>query len=62
MTNQEKAQVYDNLIRESDHLQRINSKLKSEYVTNIPMAIQLQIDTNNKRIADLVLELERLMN
>lgn len=62
MTNEEKSVVYDNCLRESDHLQRINSKLKSEYVGNIPPHIQKQIDDNNNRIAVLVKRLENLFN
>jgi hypothetical protein len=36
MNNQEKAIVYDQLLFESDKLQRENSKLKSQHVGNIP--------------------------
>ena len=31
MTNEQKAMVYDDCIRESERLQRINSKFKSDY-------------------------------
>ena len=62
MNNQEKAAMYDELLRESDKLQRINSKLKSEYVTNIPISIQQQIDENNIKIGKLVKKLENLLN
>lgn len=61
MNKEEKAQVYDNLIRESDMLQRTNSRLKSEYVGNIPPNIQEQIDANNAKIAILVGRLEDLL-
>ena len=60
MTNQEKAMVYDQLIRESDKIQRENSKLKSEYTANIPSNIQRVIDENNSRIAVWVGRLESL--
>lgn len=60
MNNQEKAIVYDQLLFESDKLQRENSKLKSEYVGNIPPNIQLVIDKNNARINVLVGRLESL--
>jgi len=60
MNNQEKAIVYDQLLFESDKLQRENSKLKSEYVGNIPPDAQLVIDRNNARIAVLVGRLESL--
>jgi len=62
MTQSEKAIVYDNLLRESDMLQRINSKLKSEYVGNIPLKIQDDINKNEKRIQELVYRLESLFN
>jgi hypothetical protein len=61
MTNQEKAILYDELIRESDKLQRINSKYKSDYVTNIPENIQQEIDKNNERLSLLVNRLEALL-
>ena len=62
MTNQEKAILYDNLIRESDALQRANSKLKSEHVTNIPPNIQQLIDSNDKKISVIVKRFETLMS
>jgi hypothetical protein len=61
MTNDEKALLYDDLLRESDRLQRVNSKLKSEYVTNIPPNVQNIIDENNAKIAVLVNRLENLL-
>jgi len=60
MTNQEKAMVYDQLIRESDKIQRENSKLKSEYITNVPIEVEKRINENNDRIAVLVGRLESL--
>ena len=60
MNNQDKAIMYDNCLRESDALQRTNSKLKSEWAGNIPPQIQEQINRNNKRIAELVAKLESL--
>ena len=60
LTREQKAQIYDNLIYESDKYQRLNSKLKAEYVTNIPPNIQAQIYHNNKMIAECVKKLERL--
>ena len=60
MNNQDKATIYDNCLRESDVLQRANSKMKSEYAGNIPQQIQEQIDRNDKRIAELVAKLESL--
>ena len=60
MTNQEKAIIYENCIRESDRLQRENSKLKSEYAANIPTHIEKQIKENEARIAVLVGRVENL--
>jgi len=60
MTQQEKAIVYDQLIRESDKIQRDNSKLKSEYITNVPLEVERRIKENNDRIAVLVGRLESL--
>jgi len=60
MNNEEKARIYDECIRESDQLQRENSKIKSQYVGNIPPELQTTIDKNNARIGFLVLRLESL--
>jgi len=60
MKNQDKAFIYDECLRESDHLQRLNSKLKSEYAVNTPQHIQEQINKNTKRIDELVKKLNSL--
>jgi hypothetical protein len=60
MNNIDKAKVYDECIRESDKLQRINSKLKSEYPINMPEHIQVQVDQNNLKISQLVQRLNNL--
>lgn len=60
MNNQDKAIIYDNCLRESDALQRQNSKLKSDWAGNIPPHVQEQINRNDKRIAELVAKLENL--
>lgn len=62
MTNEQKAIIYDDCIRESEQLQRKISKLKSEYTTNIPQNLQEEIDKNNVRIDFLVKKLESLFN
>ncbi|CAK0762335.1 hypothetical protein CCP3SC1AL1_300004 [Gammaproteobacteria bacterium] len=62
MTNENKAEIYDNCLRESDQLQRENSKIKSEYAGNIPPEQQLILDRNNERINLLVKRLESLFN
>lgn len=60
MTREEKAALYDNYLRESDRLQREISKIKSEYVFNIPPNMQEIIDRNNARLDVLVKSLEKL--
>lgn len=60
MNNQDKAIIYDNCLRESDALQRENSKLKSDWAGNIPPHVQERINRNDKRIAELVAKLESL--
>lgn len=60
MTKEEKAKLYDEYIRESDKLQREISKIKSEYVINIPSNMQEIIDRNNARLDVLVKNLEKL--
>jgi hypothetical protein len=62
MNNQEKAQLYDNYIYESDKLQRENSKIKSENTGNIPPHLQKKINENDYRISVLVRKLEDLFN
>ena len=60
MTNETKAIIYDECLRESDKLQRENSKIKSEYAGNIPADQQLILDNNNARIDVLVKKLDSL--
>jgi len=60
MTNEQKAHIYDECLHESDKLQRINSKIKSEHVTNIPQHLQEEINRNEARISYLVKKLEGL--
>jgi hypothetical protein len=60
MNNAQKAQIYDECLRESDQLQRTNSKLKGEYVGDIPPNIQKIIDDNNSKITIIVKRLESL--
>ena len=62
MTNEQKAIIYDDCIRESEKLQRVNSKIKSEHTTNIPQNLQEEINNNNVRIDFLVKKLESLFN
>jgi hypothetical protein len=60
MTNDQKAMVYDACLRESDMLQRANSRLKAEHVTSMTPEVQKTIEKNNERIAELVRMLENL--
>jgi hypothetical protein len=60
MDNNQKAAIYDECVRESDHLQRENSRLKSQNAGNIPQPIQEIIDKNDRRIGELVKILEGL--
>lgn len=60
MTREEKGKLYDEYLRESDILQRENSKIKSEYVVNIPEHIEQRLLSNNSKITELVKKLENL--
>lgn len=60
MTNANKALLYDDYLRESDALQRANSKIKSEFAGHIPPHLQEQIKKNEARIAIIVGKLEGL--
>lgn len=62
MINENKAIIYDNCLRESDQLQRENSKIKSAFAGNIPPEQQLILDKNNQRIDYLVKKLESLFS
>lgn len=42
--NEEKAALYDQYVRNGNRLEREISKLKADYVTNIPIHIQQTID------------------
>jgi hypothetical protein len=61
MTTAQKAAYYDDLLRQSDILQRRNSKLKSEYIVNVPQQVENEIKDNNRKIHELVLKLEALV-
>lgn len=60
MTTAEKAQLYDNYIYESDKIQREISRLKSQYVTNIPVEIEREIAAKQRRITEIVAKVESL--
>jgi len=60
MNNADKALIYDECIRESDRLQRENSKIKSEFAGNIPPHLHEVLRQNDVKIAQLVSRLESL--
>ena len=60
MTQQEKARVYDDCLRQSDNLQRLNSKLKSENLGRITPDIEKQLSENERQINLLVKKVESL--
>ncbi len=60
MNNAEKALVYDDCIRQVEILQREVSKIKAEFVGNIPHQAQLRINENEIKIGKLVGRLENL--
>lgn len=62
MNNEQKGIIYDDCIRESDRLQRINSKIKSENVGNIPPDLQRVLNENDAKIAFLVNKLNSLFS
>jgi len=57
MINKEKGELYDKYLAEVDVIQRQISKLKSQYVVNIPENIQKEIEKKELRIK----EYERLV-
>lgn len=62
MSNEEKARLYDDYIRQSEDLQRDNSKIKSEFPINMPTDKKKIVDDNNVKINVLVKKLEDLYN
>lgn len=60
MTTAQKAELYDNYIYESDKIQREISRLKSQYVTNIPADIEREIAAKQKKITEIVAKVESL--
>ena len=62
MTAEEKAIIYDECLRESDYLQRINSKIRSENPINVPPELQETLTKNTNRINLLVKRLQSLFD
>jgi len=61
MTTQDKADLYDAYIHENDRLQRIVSRIKSEYAGNIPPDKQKEINETEARIAVIIGKVEKLV-
>jgi len=53
MDNNEKANLYDQYVREANRLQSEITSLKAKYVLNIPEEIQKKINFKNQRINEL---------
>mgnify|MGYP003391772250 CR=1 FL=1 len=62
LPNNQKAQIYDQCLRESDQLQRDISRLKSEYPTNMPNDKLREVAEKQQRIDLLVKKLESLFS
>jgi len=60
MTSDEKANLYNFYIQEGDRLQKENSRIKSEFVVNIPPQYQQIIDSNNVKLEILMNKLNKL--
>ena len=60
LNNDQKAVIYDDCIRETDRLQRVNSRIKSDHTGNIPPVLQKEINENERKIANLIRRVENL--
>lgn len=60
LSNDEKAKLYDEYVRQSENLQRENSKIKSQFAGNIPVDKQEILDSNNRNIDSIVKKLQDL--
>ena len=50
LSQDEKARLYEQYVNQAGQLERENSKLKSQYVVNIPENIQKIINENSNKI------------
>lgn len=50
LSQEEKGRLYEQYVNQAAKLERENSKLKSEYVINIPENIQKIINANTSKI------------
>ena len=60
MNREEKGRLYEHYVNQAGALERENSKLKSQYVVNIPENIQKTIDENSRKVAEFQLLLNNL--
>lgn len=60
MNNNDKAQLYEQYVSEANFLQQQISKLKSQYVINIPEHIEKLIEENKQKIRQLEIKLNNL--
>jgi len=61
MTQEQKAQAYDNYIREGDRLQREISRIKSQYPITMPENEQKIIENNQMKLNELQIKLQNLL-
>jgi hypothetical protein len=62
MTQEEKARLYDDYVRQGDVLQREISKIKSQYPINMPEKEKNIIQSNIQKINNLELKLQKLFH
>lgn len=60
MTNQQKAELYDDYIRKIDWLNRKISQLKAENIYNTPPQVEIEIKQHQQKIAEITGKLETL--
>jgi hypothetical protein len=60
MNNNDKAKLYEQYVSEANFLQQQISKLKSQYVINIPEHIEKLIEENKHKIRQLEIKLNNL--
>lgn len=61
MTQEQKAQAYDNYIREGDRLQREISILKSKYPITMPEKEEMIIKKNQTKLNEIEIKLQILL-
>mgnify|MGYP006272561515 CR=1 FL=1 len=60
MTNQQKAELYEDYIRKIDWLNRKISQLKAENIVNPPPKVEIEIKQHQQKIVDITHQLEKL--